>query len=76
MAIAFFDTQTMHFKSMLHIKFAMLSLKTLYPGGIQTRVLHYNGLLAYLHLKFQLRLDSFAFYICVPITILNLHFKR
>jgi hypothetical protein len=35
----FFKTQTMHIKSKTHNSIAMFFLKTLYPGGIRTRVI-------------------------------------
>jgi hypothetical protein len=34
----FFNTQTVHIKSVLHNSSAMFSLKTIYSGGIRTRV--------------------------------------
>jgi hypothetical protein len=39
----FFNTQTMHNKSKTHSSIAMFSLKTLYPGGIRTRVCCLRG---------------------------------
>jgi hypothetical protein len=38
-----FNTQTMHIKPKIHNSIARFSLKTLYPGGIRTRVCRLSG---------------------------------
>jgi hypothetical protein len=40
---SFLNTQTMHFESIKHNSIAMLSLKTLFPGRIRTRVFCSRG---------------------------------
>jgi hypothetical protein len=43
-------TQTVHIKSIEHNRIAMISLKTLYPGGIWTRVFYsWGGCDVYAH---------------------------
>jgi hypothetical protein len=40
---SFFNTNTMHIKSIMNNCVAMISLKTLYPGGTRTRVCSSSG---------------------------------